>query len=782
MQSAAWVFGRRITSSLMSVLTVAVLARHLSPAQFGIVALAQVLLLFITLVGEAGVGTYVIYDREEDWQRRARSAFWLNVAITTAQVALCALAAPLVGSIFQQSAVTPVLLVLAGVFFIEQMAVVPEALMYRKLEHPRLARRDIALSVMTAVLSIALALRGWGVWSLVAPRLVVAPAKLIAAMTLAGWVPGWRLELRDWPKILRYTAHLMGTSLLGLFANDGDTLLVGKVLGTGQLGFYNIAWQLSNLVGRNVTAVVGVVALPALAAVKKDERRLQDAYLRTVAVLGLLCFPILSGMSVVADDLVRLLYGPQWAPVVPILRAFVVFTLVRSVTSPSSIVYNVVGRPDIGFKFILGFMPFYFLAIVVGSHWGVVGVAIGVMVVRIPGALVITFLAVRLIHVRLRTVAATVLRAAAVTSGMSVAVLLARWGMYHAGIALIPRFLSSIILGVIVYVLGVIVVKPDGYEELRSAFRSLVTYIRRRVGGLTPNPRPQCERSHTVSEPYWRRQRRVYRGGRLEWYGGAPSTHFWEDLWTSRLADDYFTDADKGNLQDLDQVLSRRLNGDGRYVEAGCGPGYWVAALRARGFNVEGVESSKRLVDMVNEVRPDLPIHHGDVTALPYPDASLDGYLSFGVVEHRREGPEPFLLEAARVLREDGALVLSVPYLCPLRIIRGRLRTYPRAVRPEHGDFFQYAFSEQELKGIVEAHGFVINEIVYQHVQRCLVEELPLYFRLNRLRGARHLRSLLLAIFSPRLAAHVILISATRSGAAVSGSMSRSTTVADDKP
>jgi SAM-dependent methyltransferase len=262
-------------------------------------------------------------------------------------------------------------------------------------------------------------------------------------------------------------------------------------------------------------------------------------------------------------------------------------------------------------------------------------------------------------------------------------------------------------------------------------------------------------------EPYWRAHEKVFRNGRLEWYGDEPTEEFWGDVWRDRLRQDYFAAADRGELDDLDDVLVRHLDPAGRHLEAGCGLGWWVAALRARGFDIEGVESSKALVAAVNEARPDLPVRLGDVIALDAADAAFDGYLSFGVVEHRRDGPEPFLREAHRVLRPGGTLILSVPWLCPLRRLKGRLGSYS-IVPPAEDEFFQYGFAEAELTRLVTDAGFAVEEVHHQQVQRCLVEEVPAYFRLNRMRGARFLRRAVVAAVPPRLAGHMILFVARR--------------------
>ncbi len=263
-----------------------------------------------------------------------------------------------------------------------------------------------------------------------------------------------------------------------------------------------------------------------------------------------------------------------------------------------------------------------------------------------------------------------------------------------------------------------------------------------------------------ADEPYWRSHVRVYRNGRVEWYGDSPDEDFWNETWQKRLVDGYFDGADQGNLMDLEDLLTGVLRHEGRHLEAGCGLGYWVAALRARGYRVEGIDSSEELVAAVHRTRPDLPVRHGDALAIEAPDETYDTYLSFGVIEHRQEGPEPFLNEAHRVVKTGGRVVLSVPYCNLLRRLKGTAGAYRRRP-PLDLPFFQYGFGEVELRGFFASAGFSIDEVHYQYVHRCLVEEVPLYFRVNRMRGARHIHRAL-ALVPSRLAGHLILVVATK--------------------
>jgi len=382
-RSSAYLLIRRFVSYAVRFSAIAVLSRELSVGEFGLVAIASTCINIMVVFGAAGINSWVIYDREDGWERRARSAWWLNTVLTSGQVAVASASVPLVIWIYDDPALAPVLGVLIATFFVEQMSLVPNALVERRLDFRRAVIRDMSYDVLTGIGGVAMALAGAGVWSLVLPRLLLSPIFLVVSMVLARWTPGTSLLREEWRRILKYTLPLIGGSILHVVTNDGDTLLVGRLLGKVVVGFYNTAYVLANIIGRNVTAVVVQVSMPTIAKMRESTAVIGPACIRMYRMIALVTSPMLAGMFAIADDLILLVLGPKWAPVLPLLRMFILFTLVRSITSPSGSIFNVLGRTDVSFKFYIGLTPGILAAVVIGQHFGVAGVALGVTTVRV---------------------------------------------------------------------------------------------------------------------------------------------------------------------------------------------------------------------------------------------------------------------------------------------------------------------------------------------------------------------------------------------------------------
>ena len=228
----------------------------------------------------------------------------------------------------------------------------------------------------------------------------------------------------------------------------------------------------------------------------------------------------------------------------------------------------------------------------------------------------------------------------------------------------------------------------------------------------------------TSNKPHWQDRHRHTSHGRMIWYGDPGNDQYWYQYWKARLTPDYYASAEANDLKSdqLGTVILQAIHRQGLHLEAGCGAGYWVAALRHHGFMIEGIEYARDLVDFVHAANPGLPVREGNALHIDCPDNHYDTYLSIGVVEHRIEGPEPFLAEAYRVLKPGGKILISVPFFGPTRKLRSHLSMYDR--KPPELPFFQYGFTSEEFTNYLQKAGFSIEMVKPLYPHRLLLEEI----------------------------------------------------------
>jgi len=237
---------------------------------------------------------------------------------------------------------------------------------------------------------------------------------------------------------------------------------------------------------------------------------------------------------------------------------------------------------------------------------------------------------------------------------------------------------------------------------------------------------------------YGQKYFRTWRNGRILYFSDGVEPELWDNRWKDLVTKDYYERYERGELDELAPFAERVFRKEDRILEAGCGSARLVVALLSRGFkNVEGMDRGPQTVDRVRATFPRLPVRVGDVLKIDRQDDYYDGYISLGVVEHRREGPEPYLREAWRVLKPGGHAFISVPYINPVRSLKHRLGQLD-GTQGGTSAFYQYAFSKSEFRGILAEAGFDVIETREVAGFFALQQELPslLHF-LSSLPGGR---------------------------------------------
>lgn len=216
-------------------------------------------------------------------------------------------------------------------------------------------------------------------------------------------------------------------------------------------------------------------------------------------------------------------------------------------------------------------------------------------------------------------------------------------------------------------------------------------------------------------------------GRRLAYYSVKANSGFWSRHWRESVRTVEWEKAEQGFLGWFEDSFVKYLPRKGKIIEAGCGLGYYVLALARRGYEVEGVEWSREAVGLIKKRYPELKIKTGDVRKLAVKDGYYSGYISLGVVEHFRSGPEDYLREANRVLKKGGVAFISVPYFNLLRRIKSLFGFYRGS--PVGLDFYQYAFTEKEIEDLIKKSGFKVIDNFHYDAYKSLREEIPILKR-----------------------------------------------------
>jgi PST family polysaccharide transporter len=318
-RAAGWRFAATLAAALSRFVVGVLLSRLLMPADFGVMAIAVVVLGFTQPLQDLGLGAAVV-QRPHLTSRHVRVAFTFSALLGLAIAAALAVVAPLVAVIMRDARVTPVVRALSVGLAFQGLGGIAGALLRRQLDFRRVFVVDTASYVIGSGVSIVLAVLGEGLWSLVWGALV--QGILLSAFQIASVRHSVRLLLaaREARDLLRFGVGWGASSWMSYLALNADNFVVGRLLGAASLGLYARAYMLMNLPYTYTASVMSSVLFPAFAEIQEDRARLRRAYLLMTQLTAIVAAASMATMAIVAPHLVRSLYGPRWVGVVAPLQ------------------------------------------------------------------------------------------------------------------------------------------------------------------------------------------------------------------------------------------------------------------------------------------------------------------------------------------------------------------------------------------------------------------------------------------------------------------------------
>jgi O-antigen/teichoic acid export membrane protein len=369
-----WSALAQVLSQISNFSVSIVLARLLGPHAFGLIGMVTVFTGLAGVLNDTGIGSALV-QRKTVAKEHVDTAFWTSILVGALLAVLVFSVSGLIAAYYHMPELQPVASALAIRFLLDSSAVVPQSLLYRAMRFKTLAVIQISGAVTGSLVGLILALRGYGVWSLVMQTLSVAAVTALVAFAVGRWRVGFSFSGRALKELFSFGGYLLGFNIFNYWARNLDQLIIGKTLGAGALGLYSRSYSLMMLPLTHISGVHGRVMFPAFAAIQDERARLQTAYLRAIATISLITFPLMVGAFAVADDFIPIVLGPKWDGAVPIFKIFCWVGLLQSVSTSVGWIYISQGKTRLYFTMgcIASFS--YAITFLIGVHWGVIGVA-----------------------------------------------------------------------------------------------------------------------------------------------------------------------------------------------------------------------------------------------------------------------------------------------------------------------------------------------------------------------------------------------------------------------
>ena len=410
-------YGTFAASKAVTFAVTIVIARLLDPSQMGLMALALLVTTYMDAFNEFGISSAVVWFERDDQTTRS-TAFWVDQIFgLAATVVVFLLAAPVAG-FFDQPALTPVLRVMSVSFVLSSLGSVHNALLQRRFAFRRQIGPEVGSSISKGALSIALVAAGFGVWGLVWGQLLGALVGSVWFILALGWCPTAELDRAVARRMIRYGATVASVTFLAVVLKDVDYVVVGRQLGSHDLGLYTLGFRLPDLAVMGVCYAVSKAMFPTLSRLRADAGSLKRSAMRGLGGLTLVTAPLGALLAVHAHVLVAALYGPAWAQTGSVLRYIALYFVAVSASFVVGDVYKATDRTGILNAIALARLPVSLIALVLAAPHGIVVVAACQLALATTTLVIQLLVACRFTELTARDLV-TAFRPAAIVAGLT---------------------------------------------------------------------------------------------------------------------------------------------------------------------------------------------------------------------------------------------------------------------------------------------------------------------------------------------------------------------------
>jgi len=355
-RNVAWLGSGQAIRQIVALLTMIALARFLGPTEFGLIAMTMFVNELAQLLVDFGMGSALV-QRKELSQRILASCFWVNIGVGLVAAAILVATSPVIAAYFVQPQVQGLLLVTAVNILISSAAVIPQSMLARNL-----AFRDITIattvgSLCGAATALGMATAGMGVWSLAFQPVVGTTVATVIMFRKVAWAPSFTFDFAEIRGLLKFSSDLLLSNVLGHVSRNLTSVILGPAMGSAALGKITMAQTITWLPIAQVSQTVVRATFPVFAQLQDDMERFREGFYRATAMIALIAFPLMTGIGVLAGDLVPVVFGPKWLEVSALVAITCIPALVQCVTTLSGTALLGSGRADLLFKIALIALP-----------------------------------------------------------------------------------------------------------------------------------------------------------------------------------------------------------------------------------------------------------------------------------------------------------------------------------------------------------------------------------------------------------------------------------------
>ncbi len=418
-----WAFADKVGTGGFNFLINIVLARLLVPEDFGLIAMVMIFYEIAYTFVESGFTEALVREKEISEADKS-TTFIFNFIAALVLYAILFFAAPLIARFFEHEILIGIIRILGLNLIIESFAIIQGAILIQQIDFKTLAKTRLAAILISATVAIFMALKGFGVWSIVAKYGLSSLVTVIVLTLITRWRPTPHFSRESFNRLFGFGSKIFLRAMIDKFFLHIYNLIIGKYFAAAMLGFYSQAAQLKNTVILTLFQTVHKVTYPVLAKLQDDVTRLKDGYRKVLKMNSFVIFPIMVTMVVLAKPIIVTLIGLKWLPAVPFLQLLCLASLTHHFIQININMLLVVGRPDLSLKLEIVHKVAITIAILIGIQYGIYGLVISQVVSAYIGMFINSLYSKKLLNYSLLEQVTDVLPSLVFTAIMGGALLL----------------------------------------------------------------------------------------------------------------------------------------------------------------------------------------------------------------------------------------------------------------------------------------------------------------------------------------------------------------------
>lgn len=378
-----WSVIERFSVQGVTFLVLLVMARLLTPADYGIIGMIAIFIEVGQSLVDSGFSQALIRKRDRT-ETDNSTVFYFNIVVGIVLYLILFFSAPAIAGFYKKPDIVPILIpvirLLGLTIIINSFVVVQRALFTINLDFKTQAKASLAAALSSGCLGIGMAYAGCGVWSIAAQQLSNLFINVGLLWLLSSWRPVWTFSWSSFRFLFGFGSKLAIAGLLETAYRNIYNIAIGRVYKTAQLGFYTRAQQFGNFLSSNVTGVIQRVTFPVLCTIQDDDTRLSDVYRRVLRLSAFIIFPLMIGLAALADPLIIVLLKPKWAFAATLLQILCLSMMWYPIHAINLNLLQVKGRSDLFLRLEVIKKVFGVATMLITIPWGLIPICVGQVV------------------------------------------------------------------------------------------------------------------------------------------------------------------------------------------------------------------------------------------------------------------------------------------------------------------------------------------------------------------------------------------------------------------